>query len=153
MEKFFDYVFMEDYYDWEFPPPIGHFVVVILAIIGIAIACHGSDEKKDEVKHIDMTIEVDTTAYPAVEVNTDSINETDIKDFVVPKTKHWSAQDTKLPIGIVYAMDFAHGTKEKPGNDYGNNYVTVKGLDGKLVITKDIDDDLFLNMQVGDTIR
>lgn len=148
MKKFLEYVYMRDWNDnYIFPSPIGHIVVVILIILCCVIGCH---KNEDEVKHIDMTIAVDTTSYPAekVEVN---VNE----DFIIPKTTYWSSQETKLPIGVVHAMDFSHGTKgdkTRPDN-ISDNYVTIKGKDGKLTITKDIDDDLYLNMEVGDTIR
>lgn len=146
MKKFLRYVWMKDYNDdYLFPSPIGHFVFVILIFICFGI-CHNKG-KEDEVKHIDMSIAIDTTAYPAEQV---VIEEN--KDFVIPKSKYWSSKETKLPIGIVHALDFAHGDKNKPEN-INDNYVTIKGVDGKLTITKDIDEDLYLNMNVGDTIR
>lgn len=150
MKKFLEYVYMRDYNDeYLFPSPIGHIVFVILTFICIAICNHKG--KEDEVKHIDMSIAIDTTAYPAeqVVIEEDKVNVNE--DFVIPKSKHWSSQETKLPIGIVYRMDFAgSGTKKQTQSD---NYITVKTTSGSLVITRDIDVDLYLNIDVGDTIR
>lgn len=146
MRKFLEYLFMDDD-EWEylFPSPIGHFIVVILIIVAIVVGCRKSD-KKDEVKHIDMTIEVDTTQYPAEQVNLDSIG-----NIVVTKGKYWSAKENKLPVGIVYQKQFAgEGTNDQ---SQGDNYVTIKASDGQLIIVRDIDVDLYLNLEKGDTIK
>jgi hypothetical protein len=151
MRKFLEYLFLEDdKWDYIFPSPIGHFVVVILVIISI-VTCSRKDDNKDEVKHIDMTIEVDTTQYPAEQVVDVKQDSTDI-NFIVPKSRFWSSTETKLPRGIVQATDYAHGGKGK-GDDQTNNYVTIKGTNGQLTIVRDVEIDLFLNLQKGDTIK
>lgn len=149
MEKFFEYVYMKDK-NWEyiFPSPWGHLLFIL--IVSFFIFAISNGEKKDEVKRFNTDIVIDTTSYPAVEVN---LNEVDIKetDFKISKSKHWSSKETNLPIGVVYKMDFAgSGTKKQTQSD---NYVTIKRLDGSLSITRDIDVDLYLNLEKGDTIK
>lgn len=146
MRRFLEYLFLDDDNDdYLFPSPIGHFVAVVLIIVCIATCSH-KDDKKDEVKHIDMTIEVDTTQYPAEQVNLDSIG-----NIVVTKGKYWSAKKNKLPAGIVYQKQFAgEGTNNQ---SQGDNYVTIKASDGQLIIVRDIDVDLYLNLEKGDTIK
>ncbi len=144
-EKIISYLKCDMYnYSWIIPPLI-FYIFLGLILIVVPVTC--SSNKEPEVKHLNTEIVVDTTTYPAVEVIID-----EGEDFKISKSKYWSSKETGLIIGIVYAMDFAHGDKGKPDN-HSNNYVTVKGVDGKLVITKDIDDDLYLNLNVGDTIR
>lgn len=150
MRKFLEYLTLsDDNDDYLFPSPIGHIVFIILVVICIATCITTCSRKtQDEVKHVDLSIEVDTTSYAAEEVKLDSTD----ADFSIPKGKYWSSQETKLPRGIVQATDYAHGSKGK-GDDQTNNYVTVKGTDGKLTIVRDVEIDLFLNLQNGDTIK
>ena len=68
----------------------------------------------------------------------------------VKEVRYWSSSETKLPKGVVYTMDCANrGTAEQKLKD---NYVTIKRTNGYLTIVKDIDEDLFLNLQDGDII-
>lgn len=150
MRRFLEYLFMDDD-EWEylFPSPIGHFVAVILIIFCI-VTCSRKDDKKDEVKHIDMTLEVDTTQYPAVQVED---IETDSTKLVISKSKYWSSKETGLPVGIVYMMDYAGSGEDEGDANQGDNYVTIKSPDGRLKVISDIDVDLYLSLQKGDTIK
>jgi len=68
----------------------------------------------------------------------------------VKEVRYWSSSETKLPQGVVYTMDCSNrGTAEQKLKD---NYVTIKRTNGYLTIVKDIDEDLFLNLQDGDII-
>lgn len=145
MKNFFEYVCMKDSNDkYLFPSPIGHVVFVMLFVIWFGI--HKANNLEDEVKHIDMSVDIDTTHYTQ-----DNIN---IKDtsFIVNKSKYWSSKETSLSVGIVYAKDFAHGDTDK-NNNLKDNYVTIKKQNGQLVIFRDIDVDLFLNVNINDTIK
>lgn len=149
-KKIIDYLSCDEDYTWRFPPQLMYLFAFVFILVTTIIAI--VDPKgKDEVKHLDMSIEMDSTRVDSVYKAEEVILETD-SVFKVPKGHYWSSQETKLPIGIVHKMDFAHGDKPNKDN-LSNNYVTVKGRNGKLTIIKDIDDDLFLNMEVGDTIR
>lgn len=66
------------------------------------------------------------------------------------EARYWSASETKLPKGVVYTMDCAN--KGRPEQKVKDNYVTIKRTNGFLTIVKDIDEDLFLNLQDGDII-
>lgn len=149
MEKFLQYVCMkDDDGEFLFPSPIGHIVFVILTFICFA-TCNNKS-KEDEVKHIDMSIAIDTTRVDSVYQAEEVILETD-SVFKVPKGHHWSSKEIGLPIGIIYMMDFAgSGTDDQ---NQADNYVTIKRTDGSLVVTRDIDIDLYLSLVKGDTIR
>jgi hypothetical protein len=80
----------------------------------------------------------------------DSIEEVPQEAVTAKEVRYWSASETKLPQGVVYTMDCANrGTAEQKLKD---NYVTIKRTNGFLTIVKDIDEDLFLNLQDGDII-
>ena len=87
-----------------------------------------------------------TTYLDSVEVT----EEEEAPEVAVKEVRYWSASETKLPQGVVYTMDCANrGTAEQKLKD---NYVTIKRTNGFLTIVKDIDEDLFLNLQDGDII-
>ena len=67
------------------------------------------------------------------------------------EVRYWSSSETKLPVGEVYKYDCA-GMKTSNQN-IKDNYVTIKRPNGFLTIVKDIDDDLFLNIEIGDRIE
>jgi len=63
----------------------------------------------------------------------------------------WNSSDVGLPEGIVTHTDCAsRGTERQDVND---NYVTVRKPDGTSVIISDIEEDVWLNMTVGDSIK
>jgi hypothetical protein len=132
-------------YIWFFPPLLFYLVILIMTVVILVECCTSNNE--DEVKHIDMTIAVDTTDYPAEEViiENDSV-------FNVPKSHYWRSKEIGLPIGVIYMMDYAGSESDKDHNQ-NDNYVTIKRTDGSLVVTRDIDVDLYLSLVKGDTIR
>lgn len=74
-----------------------------------------------------------------------------VKNLETPPEGHfWTSVETKLPKGEIYSMDYAH---DGGSGNHANNYVTVKLLTGELKIFRDIDEDLYLNLDVGDEIR
>ena len=68
-------------------------------------------------------------------------------------TRVWSAQENKLPAGVVIRTDCAHDSNDGNVADIKDNYITIKQPNGTLTIVKDIDEDLFLNLEKGDLIR
>jgi hypothetical protein len=99
--------------------------------------------------------EEETTSPVTTYLNSDEPTEELVEEApetqeVVKEVRYWSASETKLPQGVVYTMDCSNrGTAEQKLKD---NYVTIKRTNGFLTIVKDIDDDLFLNLQDGDII-
>jgi hypothetical protein len=93
--------------------------------------------------------EEETTSPVTTYLNSDEPTE-EAPEAVVKEVRYWSSSETKLPQGVVYTMDCSNrGTAEQKLKD---NYVTIKRTNGFLTIVKDIDDDLFLNLQDGDII-
>lgn len=146
-DKFISYLKCDmESYNWIIPPLI-FYIFLLCMIIVLPLTC--SSNKEDEVKHIDMSIAIDTTAYPAeqVVIEDDSV-------FKVPKGHHWRGKEIGLPIGIIYMMDYAGSeSKDDKNHNQADNYVTVKRTDGSLSVTRDIDVDLYLSLVKGDTIR
>lgn len=68
----------------------------------------------------------------------------------VKEVRYWSSSETKLPRGVVYSYDCSN--RNKPNQKIKDNYVTIKRTNGYLTIVKDIDEDLFLNIEIGDVI-
>jgi hypothetical protein len=99
--------------------------------------------------------EEETTSPVTTYLNSDEPTEELVEEApetqeVVKEVRYWSASETKLPQGVVYTMDCSNrGTTEQKLKD---NYVTIKRTNGFLTIVKDIDEDLFLNLQDGDII-
>lgn len=116
----------------------------LLFIIFVLAVCFTSCKKAEEVKPI--TVRVEEPIVPIVEEPIVPIVEKEIEERI------WSSTEFKLPIGNVVNMDFSHGNNLKK-YDFGNNYVTIKRYDNTLTIVRDIDEDLYLNIQIGDKIR
>jgi hypothetical protein len=82
-----------------------------------------------------------------------------VETFQVDDTKNtneirlWSSSETDLPEGTVYAMDCANCQSEDGPANSKDNYVTVKRPNNYLTVVKDIDEDLYLNLRVGDVIQ
>lgn len=68
----------------------------------------------------------------------------------VKEVRYWSSSETKLPRGVVYSYDCSN--RNKPNQKIKDNYVTIKRTNGYLTIVKDIDEDLFLNIEIDDVI-
>lgn len=119
-------------------------------LTGLVTSC---SKKQDEVNHIVMEDAETVSAGDSITVEweTDS-TEVDTTIFYVSPEKFWSSQETKLPKGIVMRFDYAHGGKNKRDNQR-DNYVTIKQPNGQLIIMRDVEIDLFLNIEVGDTIK
>lgn len=84
--------------------------------------------------------------YDAVQVDdNDSTKTTEVRI--------WSADETNLPQGTVYAMDCANCQSEDEKAITSDNYVTVKRPNNILTVVKDVDEDLYLNLHIGDLIQ
>jgi hypothetical protein len=82
--------------------------------------------------------------YDAVQVPEEPVDDS---------TRVWSAQENKLPVGVVIRTDCAHDSHDGNVSDIKDNYITIKQPNGTLTIAKDVDEDLFLNIENGDLIR
>lgn len=148
IRKIISYLKCDNDYTWSFPPQFFYMFVGVFILVSSILAIVAP--KEDEVKHLDMSIKVDSTRVDSVYQAEEVIIEED-SVFKVPKGHHWVSKEIGLPIGVIYSLDCAgRGTKEEKQDD---NYITIKRTDGSLVITRDIDVDLYLNLETGDTIR
>ncbi len=86
--------------------------------------------------------------YDAVQVDDNDDDSTKYKDIRI-----WSSDETKLPQGTVYAMDCANCQSEDEKAINSDNYVTVKRPNNILTVVKDVDEDLYLNLRIGDLIQ
>lgn len=62
------------------------------------------------------------------------------------KIRHWDSKEIRLPSGVIEET----GCSPKNTKD---NYVTIKKSDGVSTIVRDIDEDLYLNLSVGDIVE
>ncbi len=108
----------------------------ILLMLLLVISCKKAEEPRP------VTIKIEDSVVPIVEPITEKIEEERI----------WVANEFKLPIGNVVDMDCSNAKNPKKRN-IKNNYVTIKRLDNTLTFVKDIDEDLYLNLRIGDKIR
>jgi hypothetical protein len=89
----------------------------------------------------------------------DTSNQVVVETFQVDDTKNtneirlWSSSETDLPEGTVYAMDCAGCQSENGTPKTNDNYITIKRPNNYLTVVKDIDEDLYLNLQIGDVIQ
>ncbi len=153
IRKVIDYLSCDrNNYEWVIPPPI-FYIFLILIVVAFGMTDCSGDKKKTDVKHLDISIEMDSTKVNSVYQSEEVILESD-SVFKVPKGHYWKSQEIGLPIGVVYAMDYAGSESDKDKDkNQADNYVTVKRIDGSLFITRDIDVDLYLSLVKGDTIR
>jgi hypothetical protein len=108
--------------------------VLLLSMIAL-VSCKPENEVQDTSNQVVVeTIQVDDTK------NTNEI-------------RLWSSSETDLPEGTVYAMDCANCQSEDGPANSKDNYVTVKRPNNYLTVVKDIDEDLYLNLQIGDVIQ
>lgn len=86
-------------------------------------------------------------SYPAVQV----VEEPEIK----PERKlFWSGQNLNLPSGKIVMMDCANCNSEDKKRDVKNNYVVIRrSSDSLMVIVRDIDEDTYLAIQLGEYIQ
>ena len=68
-----------------------------------------------------------------------------------PKVNVWSSSSTGLPVGVVLASDCTNSGRENA--DIKDNYITIRKPDGVNEIVKDVDEDVFLNVRIGDIIQ
>ena len=118
--------------------------VLSIGLLGFVLfSCKPQTEVTEE-----ETTSIVTTYLDSVASTEEVPQET--PEVAVKEVRYWSASETKLPQGVVYTMDCSNrGTAEQKLKD---NYVTIKRTNGFLTIVKDIDEDLFLNLQDGDII-
>lgn len=115
-------------------------ILSIWLLVFVLFSC--KQVKKETEQFNEAVIKMDTTFVESVEEAPEAVT--------VKEVRYWSSSETKLPKGVVYTMDCSNrGTTEQKLKD---NYVTIKRTNGFLTIVKDIDEDLFLNLQDGDII-
>ena len=122
-------------------------VFLVALVLGLTISCKPKTEETTEnVETYDAVILSDSSDYR----NQGEPNENDIK---IADKRYWSSSETKLPVGIVVNKDCANCRLENEKADLKDNYITIKRPNETLTIKKDIDEDLFLNVEVGDIIQ
>ena len=89
-----------------------------------------------------------TSNQPTVQIIQESNDESNTGEV-----RLWSADEIELPQGTVYAMDCANCNSEEGSQNTRDNYVTIKRPNNYLTVVKDIDEDLYLNLQIGDVIQ
>lgn len=115
--------------------------VLLLSMIAL-VSC----KKQENIQ--DTTNNQVYETYDAVQVDEDDDDSTKTTEVRI-----WSADETKLPQGIVYAMDCANCQSEDEKKITSDNYVTVKRPNNILTVVKDVDEDLYLNLRIGDLIQ
>ena len=113
--------------------------IIYISLVLIFISCKPKDEKfKLETYGHDST-------YEAVQVVVD-----DAVTVPLPK-RLWDGKNIKLPSGKVISMDYSKQSKNGP--DFKNNYIVIKNVDSLLTIYRDIDEDTYLAIEIGDLIK
>ena len=111
--------------------------ILIICLLGFTLfSCKPKIKETEETKEV-VTID---SIYVEPETSTEEVKE----------VRYWSSTETKLPRGVVYSYDCSN--RNKPTQKIKDNYVTIKRTNGYLTIVKDIDEDLFLNIEIGDII-
>ena len=122
-------------------------VFLVALALGLTVSCKPkAEEPIENVETYDAVILSDSSDYR----NQDEPTESDVK---VADKRYWSSSETKLPVGIVVNKDCANCRSENEKADLKDNYITIKRPNETLTIKKDIDEDLFLNVEVGDIIQ
>lgn len=112
-------------------------------VLGLMFSC-----KPKTIEPTQPVISYDfVTTSDSSYVNKDEPTESDIEK------RYWSSSETGLPIGVVTKTDCENCNLENVKKNLKNNYVTIKRPNETLTIKKDIDEDLFLNIEVGDVIQ
>lgn len=110
--------------------------LLALSIGVLVVSCKPKDDQKEST--VPPTV-VDSTI-------TTYRNSDEPKEY-----RYWSSQDTGLPMGTVVKMDCADCQTDSP--KISDNYVTIKGPDGVLCVTSDINEDVYLNLEIGDIVK
>lgn len=97
--------------------------------------------------------EVQPSNQPTVQIIQEGDIEDDYDESSTNEVRLWSSTETDLPEGTVYAMDCANCQSEEGQANSKDNYVTIKRPNNYLTVVKDIDEDLYLNLRVGDVIQ
>lgn len=103
------------------------------------VSCKRQEQIKDDTDD-DIVITCDTIQDEPTNIDT-----TDVRI--------WSSNEIKLPKGTVYDLDCAGCQTDDENPNVKDNYVTIKRPNNTLTIVRDIDEDLLLNLHVGDLIQ
>lgn len=109
--------------------------VFLLSILITLISC----KKVSDDNFID-----DSSDTIQIEIQDESTKPTEVR--------LWSSIETKLPEGTLYGKDCA-GCQSNEKDDTRDNYVVIKRPNNYLTVVRDIDEDLYLNLQIGDIIQ
>ena|ERR1035437_9868425 len=140
---------MKRWITWKIDLSFTFGILIFLSIPVFIAGCGPSAEQVARTKQErqDSTIKANNDIIKATRDTIKVLNEVS----VVQKVRHWSSYETKLPSGVVQASDCA--MRNTASQDSKNNYITIRKSDGISTIVKDVDEDLFFNIAVGDIIE
>ena len=123
-------------------------VFLLALVLGLTFSCKPKTEETTETLETYDAVSVpDSLDYKNADEPTSSDNSESTKQ------RYWSSSETGLPVGVVTKKDCANCLSENEKAILKDNYVTIKRPNETLTIKKDIDEDLFLNVEVGDIIQ
>lgn len=118
---------------------------LIIGLLGFTLFSCKPETKVEDCLDCEQVVDV---TVDTISVETEE--EPQANNVKVKEERYWSSSETKLPRGVVYAYDCSN--RNRPNQKIKDNYVTIKRTNGYLTIVKDIDEDLFLNIEIGDVI-
>ena len=119
----------------------------VLLLSMIALLSLVSCKRQEQIKN-------DTDDEYDIIITCDSIQDEDEPTNIdTTDVRIWSSNEIKLPKGTVYDLDCAGCQTEDEKPNVKDNYVTIKRPNNILTIVRDIDEDLLLNLHVGDLIQ
>ena len=121
------------------------FVSLLIVVAMFAFSCGPSAEDMEQQRIADSIAQADSADSIAKIAHVQ-------QESAVPKgIKIYSANSIGLTSGRVMDMDCKN--MGKSDQDLTDNYVTIRNSEGVCEIFRDIDADVFLNLQPGDSLR
>ena len=129
---------------------------VLIFILGCGfISCKqikpNETENEREVIINDLNESLEVLENKLVECENTRVETKIVEVNRVPK-RIWCGKELNLPKGRVINMDCSNCNDVKLQN-IKDNYITIESSDGYLRVIKDIDEDMYLNFQVNDSIN
>jgi len=119
--------------------------VLIIVLLSITLFnCEAEPKPNDKLVHVEPDYNDNLVQHEPEE-------KPETSNVVVEGVRYWSSSETKLPSGVVESYDCLN--RGITNQNVKDNYVTIKRTNGYLTVVKDIDEDLFLNIKIGDIIN